>query len=58
MYTVLGFTLSVEHPLSCYAAALKGQQVVLTEQLVELVDRQVTLAGVVVTGRRIRTESG
>ena len=57
-YATLGFTLSLEHPLDLCEAEPGGTSTVCAAQLGAYVGRQVTVSGVVVAGRRIRTGSG
>jgi DNA polymerase III alpha subunit len=57
-YATLGFTLSVDHPLALCRAALPDTTLVTAEQLGAHVGQQVTVAGVIVAGRRIRTTKG
>jgi DNA polymerase III alpha subunit len=54
-YATLGFTVSVDHPLALYAAELEDTPSVCAARLGQCVGRQVTVMGVVVAGRRIRT---
>ena len=54
-YETLGFSVSVEHPLDLHRTELKHAPLVCSEQLRRHVGRQVTVAGVIVAGRRIRT---
>ena len=54
-YETLGFPVSVDHPLDLHRAELKHVSLVCSEQLRTHVGRQVTVAGVIVAGRRIRT---
>src|SRR5919202_4157726 len=54
-YATLGFPLSVEHSLDLDAVEPTAACVVCAEQLGADVGRRVTVMGVVVAGRRIRT---
>ncbi len=55
---VLGFPVSAAHPLMLYQTVLSEHDVVLAEQLGDFVHQQVTVAGVVVAHRTIRTTQG
>ena len=57
-YATLGFPLSVEHPLDLYAVEPTKTCIVCAEQLGAYVGRRVTVMGVVVAGRRIRSANG
>lgn len=54
-YATLGWTISVEHPLDLYHTTLQNLAVVPTECLGAYIGQQVTIAGVSVAYRRIRT---
>lgn len=55
-YRTLGWTVSTDHPLDLYVDMLAHEQVVPAERLSDYIDQRVTLAGVIVATRRIRTE--
>jgi DNA polymerase III alpha subunit len=57
-YQMLGWTFSMDHPLDLYAAELAATPTVPAECLGDYVDQQVTLIGVIVAYRRIRTKQG
>jgi DNA polymerase III alpha subunit len=57
-YATLGWTHSVPHPLALYTAALAGCAVVPVAQLPAQVGLAVTVAGIIVASRRIRTQQG
>ncbi|MBA3945996.1 MAG: DNA polymerase III subunit alpha [Herpetosiphonaceae bacterium] len=56
-YGTLGFCMSVDHPLTLYADRLRDQALVTTEQLADYLKQEVTIAAIVVAGRRILTST-
>ncbi len=56
-YGTLGFCVSVDHPLTLYAARLRDQAIVTAEQLGDYVQHEVTVMGIVVAGRRVRANN-
>ncbi len=57
-YRTLGWTLSLDHPLDLYPDQLAQQSIAPAERISEYVGQCVTVAGVVVAYRRIRTQQG
>lgn len=57
-YATLGFTLSLDHPLSLVEDQLADLRLVQAVALRLYVGRRVQVAGVIVAGRRIHTASG